>query len=166
MDYCPLMPMQVEMVSAGPDWIAVFTAFATLLVAIVGAWIAWNQVCAARSALKINLYDRRYAIYECASRTLIQVGAHGGATPAIQQEFLRGTVGARWLFDEAIEQLLDKEILKLMAELDTARAMIQTTQDRPTRTIWINQENKLKERVLPLHRKLNKLCTPFLELSH
>lgn len=166
MDYCPLMPMQVEMISPGPDWIAISTAFATVSVAMIGAWIAWNQVCAARNALKINLYDRRYAIYECASRTLIQLGAHGEANPDVQREFLRGTVGARWLFDEEVERLLDKEVLKLMTELDNVRAMIETSEDRPTKTNWRATERQLQKRVLPLHQNLKRLCSPFLELKH
>lgn len=166
MDYCPLLPMQIEMISPGSDLLSVATPIATLMVAAVGAWIAWNQVRASRNALKITLYDRRYAIFECASRTLIQMGAHGGATPEVQREFLRGTIGARWLFDANVEKLLDKEILPLMTQLDNAHAMIETSQDRPTRNNWRATAMSLQERVLPLHRRLNELCSPFLTLSH
>lgn len=166
MDFCRWIPLQVEMISSGPDWTAITTAIATPIVAGVGAWIAWNQVRASRNALKINLFDRRYAIFESASSTLLQMAASGGATPQVQREFLQGTIGARWLFSEEVGDLLDKKILKLMMDLDYAHTMVTHSIDRPARRNWIAMEQELKNGILPLHTKLNALCAPFLTLSH
>ncbi|OAN31141.1 hypothetical protein [Pseudomonas oryzihabitans] len=166
MDYCPLMPMQVEMVSPGPDLIAIVTAFATLLVAAAGAWIAGNQVRAARNALKINLFDRRFAVYQCASRTLLSINSTGIATPDMQAEFLQGTSGARWIFDDDVHALLNTEIFDLMIELNNADGMMISARDRADRSNWRAIALDLKKQALPMHARLNILCGPYLKLSH
>lgn len=166
MDYCPLMPMQVEMLSPGPDLIAIATAIATLLVAAAGAWIAGNQFKAARNALKINLFDRRFAVYQSASRALLSMATTGTADGAAQAEFLRGVLGARWLFNDEIHHLLDGEVFDLMLDLNKADGAIISAIDRSERTNAMAIAKDLQSRALPLHARLNILCGPYLKLSH
>jgi hypothetical protein len=56
-----------------PPWVQILQALATPVIAIVGAWVALEQMKIARVKLRHDLYDRRYAVFQSARSLLNEV---------------------------------------------------------------------------------------------
>lgn len=86
-----------------PLWVEYVKALGTPVVALIAASIAgviaYRQWVTARNKLKLDLFDRRMAVYMCAVRVLEQV-RNGGKEGFSEIEKLQDSAtAARWLFD-------------------------------------------------------------------
>jgi hypothetical protein len=72
----------------------------------LGAWIAFRQYALAQNKLKLDLYDKRYAVYENIRKvlaTLVREGAENALVGyRLVHEFDIGTADASFLFDDEI----------------------------------------------------------------
>ena len=75
------------------------TAITTAAVAILVAIITWRQWVTNRARLKHELFERRYAIYEKIAAFLSEVLQAGRVPSGREQEFLRETKRAFFVFD-------------------------------------------------------------------
>ena len=81
------------------------TAFVALIIGLVAAYIAWHQYQVAKSKLKLDLFEKRYAIFEHSWRFMseaVQIGATTGPLSQFdnlipQAEFLFGNDVAEYL---------------------------------------------------------------------
>jgi hypothetical protein len=55
-----------------PLWLQYLQAVALVLIPIIGAWIAWQQVRIARAKLHFDLYKKRFAVFEAARRLIAE----------------------------------------------------------------------------------------------
>jgi hypothetical protein len=60
-----------------PAWVNYAQALVVPFVAIVGAGIAGGQLLLARRRMQLDLYDRRYKIFESARRLIVDVMREG-----------------------------------------------------------------------------------------
>ena len=74
------------------------------------------------------------------------------ATPEDEMEYLQATQGARWLFDEHISNLLEKELWILCTHL---RALQKTLEYQRS------SDDALREQILDTRKKLNQLRERF-----
>jgi hypothetical protein len=97
------------------DWITVVQVGAATLspvIAVIGGWIAWKQVRINRNKLKLDRFDKRFAIHEAAMMFVASIGVEGTVNREVHQDFIVKTRGARFL--------LSKEIADYMDELESA----------------------------------------------
>ena len=73
------------MTNALPAWVLYLQALTVPVVALFGAWIAYQQWCTARNKLKSDLFDRRFKIYAAADRFLAYILS--GPEDAIKYHF-------------------------------------------------------------------------------
>jgi hypothetical protein len=71
-----------------------------IVVAIVGALLAWQQVRLARVRLQHDLYDRRFAVFAAARRFFHDIEIHRNATEESCRAYLSGIADAMFLFDD------------------------------------------------------------------
>lgn len=83
----------------GHDWVDYFSALLVPAVAIFAAWIAKKQMDVSRNKLKSELFDRRVKIYEAMKNAIYKVAICNKFDQHDIQEFLNGTLGIIWLFD-------------------------------------------------------------------
>jgi hypothetical protein len=85
-----------------------FTALIPIAIAVLGSYIAIQQYRTNRRKLKIDLFDKRYEIYDAINKYLVVVikGNHNNLT--YQQDFTAGTRGAQFLFNEEIKEYIDE----------------------------------------------------------
>src|SRR5271165_3289996 len=78
-----------------------FTAVVTIVVAIVGAVIAWGQFSLARMRMQHDLYDRRYKMFESTRRLIAEIVREGRSTNQHVLTYLRETGDAVFLLDRS-----------------------------------------------------------------
>jgi hypothetical protein len=84
-----------------PAWVNYAQALVVPFVAIVGAGIAGGQLLLARRRMQLDLYDRRYKIFESARRLIVEIMREGRAELEWIYAYHRDTGDAIFLLDNA-----------------------------------------------------------------
>lgn len=86
-----------------PYWLLVVLEISkglvTPVIAAFGIWIARNQLVVNRQKLKLDLFEKRYAVYECIRKCYAKIVRDGAAEYDILRDFDIGTNDAPFLFD-------------------------------------------------------------------
>ncbi len=95
------------------------------IIAVVGGWIAWQQVRINRNKLKLDRFDKRYEVYEASMNFAASMIANGDLTIGPYDEFLVKSRGARFLLSKEIADYLDElgaNAIKLRGALHASKA--------------------------------------------
>jgi hypothetical protein len=89
--------------ACNPAWGVISSAFLTPLIAIIVAYIAFRQWRTAQNRLKLDLFDRRFAVYEAAQKLALEVSETSNVSREGLSAFIRGTEKSVFLFyDKAL----------------------------------------------------------------
>jgi hypothetical protein len=120
------------------------TAWLTALTAVIAAWIAYQQYRTARHRLRLDLFERRLAVYDSAI-TLIQSAVRDGNLQTDNVfTFVRDTRQAEFLFDQPVLAYIDAlrsksfRFRQLNEQLHEQRVPVG-----PERTKIVNEESEL-----------------------
>lgn len=86
---------------------ATVAAYLGILTAAIGTWIAWQQHRATRDRLRLDLYDRRYAVFVATNQLISAVVSHATLDIADLHAFNRDTAQAVFLFKEQLLAYID-----------------------------------------------------------
>lgn len=100
--------------NTAPVWITYLSALLTPLVALLGIVIAFRQWRTAQQKLKLDLFNRRFVVYDATMLAMSTVARRGSIRPDEVEQFAAGTRGAKFLFNEEVEAYLER----LYAHLD------------------------------------------------
>ncbi|HVB98810.1 MAG TPA: hypothetical protein VNJ12_05685 [Candidatus Dormibacteraeota bacterium] len=92
--------------SSLPLWVRVLQALAVPVIASVGVWIASQQMYIARTKLRHDLYDRRYAVFQATRQFLDEASVRIIVSDDTFRSFALGTADAAFLFDDALAAYL------------------------------------------------------------
>jgi hypothetical protein len=102
---CAIDPIWSDLIRAAP------AVFATLVIGLIAAMIAYNQYRVARAKLKLDLFDRRYAIFLEIWRILSEVVSQGvQRTGGLSTPFNNFIPQSAFLFGPDIEAYLNKAV--------------------------------------------------------
>jgi hypothetical protein len=89
--------------------IAVQWVFAVMMLLLVGgvSWIAYMQIRIATANYNLELYDKRYRVFEAAEAFLRHLLVEGKVSDFALNEFNIGIAGAVFLFDNDLNIYLD-----------------------------------------------------------
>jgi len=149
-----------------PHWTTYLSALLVPTVAILGALIAYRQWRTAQNKLKLDLFDRRLVVYEAARDYISSVMTSGKTTKEKEFEFLAGTRGAKWLFDEDVTQYLDKELWHKICDLGCLQSELDGMPAGEERTKNIRDQADLKKWLIAQMKVLDDKFAPFLRLRH
>jgi hypothetical protein len=79
-----------------------FSPIATLLVGLALAFIAWQQMQIARNKLRLDLFDRRYRVYDATRNFVAAILRDTTFQDAQLRDFYVGTSDAEFLFGSDI----------------------------------------------------------------
>lgn len=91
-------------------WTTVVQASAAALspiIAVVGGWIAWQQVRINRNKLKLDRFDKRFAVHEAVVTFAATVAIRSKVDETQFQDFIKQTRGTRFLFDKEMQDYVD-----------------------------------------------------------
>ena len=85
-----------------------FFSFATLVLGCAIAYVAWQQWRIARHRLRLDLFDRRYKIYDATRKFLSIILREARFDDSQLFEFYAGTSDAEFLFNSAVVNYLEQ----------------------------------------------------------
>jgi hypothetical protein len=117
-----------------PHWTAYVTALLTPVIAVLGTYIAYQQWKINSHKLRLDLFEKRWAIYAATNdmlATLIR-GSEDERREAAQN-FRRRLIDANFLCSKDTVSFLDKVNLRIASVVDTERAVTKIHQEAPGR---------------------------------
>ena len=104
-----------------PDlhWTTYLAALLTPTVAVLGSFIAYRQWRLAQNKLKLDLFDRRFSVYEAARTFLASIMTSGKAKDEEVFKFMVATREAKWLLNASVAEYLDKQLYHKAIVLQT-----------------------------------------------
>lgn len=82
-------------------------SLAVIALTIVGARIAWQQKQIAAEKLKLEMFDRRFKVFEATRSFLVHILNSGDVDLKNEEQFWVGTMDAVFLFDVEIVKFLE-----------------------------------------------------------
>lgn len=149
-----------------PLWVAVLSGLLTPVIAIVASYVAWQQWRTNRNKLKLDLFDRRLAVYKAARSLIGTVLAENNVTNKQLFDYLSGTAEAHFLLDEMITRYLDEELYRKACALAALRDTMQGLPEGEERSRNISSQGELRTWFLKQHEALNMKFAPYLRLRH
>lgn len=119
------------------------TALATLTIGGVAAYIAYRQYLVAHAKFRLDLFEKRYAVYQATVRIVSLIAAnhvasHYGRNDVTQ--FRQETSAATFLFDDEVASFIE----------EVARKAELSTNGNPVNVIWADKElAKIADRFRP-----------------
>jgi hypothetical protein len=149
-----------------PHWTAYLSALLVPLVALIAVGIAYQQWQTARKKLVLDLFDRRFAVYDAARQMLASVLTSGSAKDEEVIKYLSGTREAKWLFDESLAEYFDKDIYHKLVELQMLKSELEGVPVGPERSQNVERQRVIKTWLQAQYEELDRRCSPYLRLQH
>ena len=122
--------------------IEISKALLTPVIAVVAAYVAWQQMKTNRRKLKLDLFDRRYTVFEKIGEFIGSILTSGKVQQGKEFQFLVDTKAAGLLFGEDISQFVS-EIYRKAVHLHALDAELEgSTGDARTKNIQAQREIK------------------------
>ena len=103
-------------------WLIGSQIFIALLVAAVGWYFAHQQTKIAKAKLRLDLFDKRFAVFNATRSLMGAATAHGNVTNEEELAFLVGTIDTEILFDDELAAYIT-EIRRHVGVLQAHNAM-------------------------------------------
>lgn len=160
-----LIAQQILSASSSPHWTAYVTALGVPMIALIAAWIAFRQWQIARNKLKLDLYDKRMAVYEVVRKTLGKATSHGKLTQDDEVEYLSGIGSAKWLFGPEVSEYLKETLWHRIVDFGLHNTMSSgPASDERTRHIHARAETI--KWLVKQYDEFDRICKPYLHLRH
>jgi hypothetical protein len=156
-----------QQIAATPSvWVTTLAALLTPVIAVAAAFIAWQQWRTNRNKLKLDLFDRRFAIYDAARTFIGQLLAGTHASDAQTFDFLSRTRDAEFILDKDIADYLFKQIYQRALTLTTLRSEMEGLPMGEERTNNVQRQREIREWFLQQHEALAQAFSKYLALEH
>lgn len=104
-------------ISVKKDWVDYLSAMLTPTVAIFGLYIGYRQWRTEEAKLRHELFEKRYKQFDAVVKFVNSIVIGSGMTDDGLMKFLSEIEGMNFIFEEEIDQFVDKYIFKLYMEL-------------------------------------------------
>lgn len=101
-----------------PSWIEVLSAFLTPIIAVVTAYIAYQQYHTNQQQLRHETYERRIAVYKAIQKYLSEIIRDGKTSYERIFEFTSEVSEAVFLFDNSVQEKIDEIYKKSIRMVD------------------------------------------------
>jgi hypothetical protein len=149
-------------------WVQHAQALGPTVVAIIAAaiagYIALRQWWTAHDRLRLDVYDRRFAVYEATKNLISAATLQGQATPDDLAGFYDGIRGAEFLFDGDTRNFLMK-IGDMAARARIIRARLDRHPEHPHAGQLIDQEEDILDFLREQAPHLEALFGRYLDMS-
>lgn len=112
------------------DFVEIFSAFLTPLIAILAAYIAWQQYKIQHKTLNNQMYERRYVVFKAFMSLFTDIMRDGKTTYQRLGQFYAEASEGDFLFSDAISKKRE-ELYKRGADLAYARERLYPSDGSP-----------------------------------
>lgn len=152
--------------ASDPHWTAYLTAVGTPAIALVAVGIAHRQWATARDKVRLDLYDRRVAIYEAVQTAMGQMLRKGDVNQQDEQDYLIGVAGSQWLFGDEVRHFLEKEFWNQLMEHQRLVAELQDAPVGPIRGELARLRGESFKWFQNQTERVDALFMPYLSFHH
>jgi hypothetical protein len=149
-----------------PHWTQYLAALLTPTVAVLGSFIAYRQWVLARNKLKLDLFDRRYRVYESARAMLASIMTTGKAKDDELWKYLAAVRESRWLLDVAVAEYLQKDLYSKALKLAQYDAELDGVPVGDERSRLVERKGEVREWLVAQYQVLDERFAPYLQLRH
>jgi hypothetical protein len=149
-----------------PHWTAYFIALLTPTVAVLGALIAYRQWRLAQNKLKLDLFDRRFQVYEASRNLLGSIMTSGKAKDDEVFKFMVATREAKWLLSRDVAEYLDKQLYHKALDLQCLASELEGVGVGEIRTKNVYAQADIKKWFVAQYDVLDQKFSPYLQLQH
>lgn len=152
--------------SSDPHWTAYLSALLTPTVAVLGSFIALRQWRTAQNKLKLELFERRFAVYDTARTLLASIMTSGKVKEEALFKFISGTREAKWLLNPDIAAYLEKDLYHKALDLQCLDSELEGLPVGEERSKNVHKQADIKKWFLKQYEVLDEKFSPFLRLEH
>lgn len=149
-----------------PNWTTYLSALLVPTITILGFFIAHRQWRTAQNKLKLDLFERRFSVYDTARKLIGSIMGSGRAADAEVMRFLFGTREAKWLLNNDIAEYLYEQIYRKAIDLQTLSAELEGLPVGEERSKNVRSQSEIKKWMLKQFEVLDEKFSPFLKLEH
>ena len=149
-----------------PWWMQWGQAFGVAVISGLGAWIAYKQVKIATARLNLDLYQKRFAVFESARRLIVLTMQQGKVETKEVLMFNLCVADAQFLFEAEVEEYLDKlrkQATALYAKQQQLAAMVF---EDARRNQLIEDVYSLEISLSKEHERMVQVFKPYLKLGN
>jgi len=139
-------------------------ALLTPVVAAVAAYVAWQQLTTNRRKLRLDLFDRRYAVFEKIGDFIGSILTTGRVQQGKEIQFLVDTKAVSFLFGEDISEFVS-EIYRKAVDLHALDAELEGATGE-ARSANIKAQREIKDWYSKALRELKARFSGYLKLEH
>lgn len=149
-----------------PHWITYISALLVPVIALLTLLIAYRQWRTAQNKLKLDLFEKRLAIYNAATAFIRNVMTSGNATDEQLRNLILGTKEAKWLLSTEIATYLDEELFTKGSDLRCLYDELEGVPVSEERTNNVHEQRKIKEWLESQYKILDEKFSKYLALRH
>jgi hypothetical protein len=172
----PALPMWLEVLKA------VAPLIAALLAAGVGAYVAHKfgtiqagiarqqaetakaAAATAKNKLKLELFERRMEVYECAQNALRIASQTGDLANPDEMQYLAGIQGARWLFGDDVNDYLSSKLWRMLYTLHHTFIEIGDASQHEKKELTDKHRQAMLE-ILNQRKEIDRVFAPYLQIE-
>ncbi|MFC1764063.1 hypothetical protein ACFL6U_18565 [Planctomycetota bacterium] len=140
------------------------TAWITVIIAAIIAYIAWQQHELAKDRFKLDLFDKRFAVYKGAQVLLTRISQKASSDIDMLFEFRKDTQDSAFLFDDSITEYL-KTLDKIALELDCIISELQGELSSKDKSQKRKRKRELVKSAIEELPKLKDVFAPYLKFE-
>tara|TARA_R110002110_G_scaffold413231_3_gene640315 strand:- start:3925 stop:4386 length:462 start_codon:yes stop_codon:yes gene_type:complete len=152
--------------TSNPHWTAYIGALLVPTVALLGLLIAYRQWRTAQNKLKLELFEKRLAIYNAATAFISSVMTSGKATDPQLRDLILGTKEAKWILSSEIAKYLDEQLYAKGVDLQCLSAELEGVPVSQERSTNVHEQRNIKLWLNDQYRILDEKFAKYLSISH
>lgn len=136
------------------------SAIGTIIIGAVVAYIAWHQYRTSHDKFRLDLFEKRHAIYRALMEFLGNLDSNPSKTGGRIMTFRADTNDARFLFDDDVVKFLSEVYSNAWRYQRLNHKLLNIHhKDYPK---WVNEEAELLKRFDEQMKKANEVFAPYL----
>lgn len=165
------------------EWIDIIRAVSPVLAALLAGGVAWkfgsiqagiarqqaataaSAAATARNKLKLDLFERRLAVYKIAQDSSLAITRFGrdGETAAL--DYFNGISAARWLFGEDVVNYLQKDLKIPIVGFRTATDEMRDMEPGESKEKLSTVQVENRDAFFANYNRINEVFSPYLKLE-
>ena len=142
-----------------------FFSLATVVLGCAVAYVAWQQWQIARHRLRLDLFDRRYKVYDATRKFLSIILREARFEDSQLFEFYAGTSDAEFLFDSALVDYLE-QVRKRAVNMRTHQRVYEHMPVGDERSRHVQAEHDDLVWLMDQLTAMTQVFSPYLSFSH
>lgn len=149
-----------------PHWTAYLQALLTPVIAFFAVYVAASQWNTARNKLRLDLFEKRYAVYEAAQRFIGSIVTSGTVKEDSILTYMIATRAAKWIVSHEVDEYLQRELYAPAIKLQTLQSMLEGLPVGEERTQNVARQAEFKIHFNAQYKQLDNWFSAYLQLAH